>query len=208
MLNNIKWLGHSTIKISGNKTIYIDPYNIKENFNDADMIFITHNHYDHFSKKDLKKCINKNTRIIITEDLYEESINLGFVKDQITVVLPNNNYAVEDIKFCTVPAYNINKQFHLKDNNWVGYIININNIQYYIAGDTDLTNESKNVKCDIAFLPVGGTYTMDYKEASILANEIQPKIVIPIHYGTIVGTKEDAIKFKANINSNIECKIL
>ena len=209
MLSNIQWLGHSTIKILGNTIIYIDPYNIKENFNDADIIFITHNHYDHFSEEDIKKCMNDNTKIVITEDLYQDAISLGFKKIDILKVLPNNNnYKIENISFNTVPAYNINKKFHPKENNWVGYIININNQKLYIAGDTDMTEESKNVKCDIAFLPVGGTYTMDYNEAAILANIIEPKIAIPIHYGTIVGTIQDALNFKVNINTNIECKIL
>ena len=208
MLNNIQWLGHSTIKILGDKIIYIDPYNIKEDFNDADIIIITHNHYDHFSKADLNKCRNSNTRIVITEDLYEEVIQLGFYKEKVRTVLPNNNYIIEGLSFSTIPAYNIDKQFHPKNNNWVGYVININNTTCYIAGDTDITDEARKVKCDVAFLPVGGTYTMDYNEASDLANDIKPKIVIPIHYGTIVGTIQDALKFKSNLNSNIKCVIL
>ena len=208
MLDNINWLGHSTIKISENKIIYIDPYNIKENFNDADIIFITHNHYDHFSKKKKKKCVNPNTKIVITEDLYDEVLQFGFNDNKILPILPNNNYKIDGITFSTVPAYNIDKQFHPKENNWVGYILNIKKTTYYIAGDTDITDEARKVKCDIAFLPVGGTYTMDYKEASDLANKIKPKIVIPIHYGSIVGTKEDALKFKSNLNNNIVCIIL
>lgn len=208
MLKNINWFGHSTIKILSNKIIYIDPYNIKKNYNDADIIFITHNHYDHFSKEDIIKCMNNTTKIVVTEDLLQDTISLGFSENDILIVLPNNNYQIENISFSTVPAYNINKQFHPKENNWVGYIINIDNQKLYIAGDTDMTEESKNVKCDIAFLPVGGTYTMNYKEASTLANIIKPKIVIPIHYGSIVGTIQDALNFKANINTNIECKIL
>lgn len=208
MVNNIEWLGHSTIKILGDKIIYIDPYNIKENFGDADVIFITHNHYDHFSKEDIEKCINENTKIIVTEDLYEDALQLGFKENDIKRVLPNNNYEVENLSFSTLPAYNINKTFHPKENNWVGYIIKIDNIKYYIAGDTDITDEAKKVKCDIAFLPIGGTFTMNYQEASILANEIEPKIVIPIHYGTLVGNKEDALNFKANLKNNIRCEKL
>ena len=102
---------------------------------------------------------------------------------------------VEGIKFETIPAYNTNKQFHPKENEWVGYIIEINGIRYYIAGDTDITEENKKIKCDVAFVPVGGTYTMDFKEAAYLINEIKPKIAIPIHYGSVVGTKQDATDF-------------
>ena len=104
--------------------------------------------------------------------------------------------------------YHINKAFHPKENGWVGYIIEIEGISYYIAGDTDITKENKKVKCDVAFVPVGGTYTMDFKEAGELINEIKPKIAIPIHYGSIVGTKEDAINFSKLINHEIKTEIL
>ena len=209
MLENIKCLGHSTIKIKDeNKVIYIDPYNIKEEYKDADLIFITHNHYDHFSIEDIKKVRKENTIIVITEDVYNDALELGFEDKNIVKVRPNREYQIEDIRFNTIPAYNINKKFHSRSNNWVGYILNINNIKYYIAGDTDITEENKNVKCDVAFLPVGGTYTMNYKEAATLANILNPMLAIPIHYGIIVGTKEDAIHFKKLINKKIECEIM
>ena len=208
MLENIKCLGHSTIKIlDKDKVIYIDPYNIKEDKKDADIIFITHAHYDHFSEEDIIKIKNENTIIVITEDIYNKVIELGFLEKKIIKVMPKEEYKIGNIRFQTIPAYNIDKKFHPKENMWVGYLININNIRYYIAGDTDITNENKKVKCDVAFLPVGGTYTMDYKEAAELANIIRPKIVVPIHYGIIVGTKEDALNFKNFINKDIECEI-
>ena len=93
-------------------------------------------------------------------------------------------------------------------NQWVGYIIEINNIKYYIAGDTDITPENKNIKCDVAFIPVGGTYTMDYKEAAELVNIIKPKIVVPIHYGEIIGTEQDALNFEKLLDEKIKCAIL
>ena len=209
MLENIKCLGHSTIKIeNGENIIYIDPYNIKEDIKDADAIFITHNHYDHFSREDIIKIKNENTIIVVTEDVYSSALELEFSDSQIIKVRPAENYQLKNINFSTIPAYNINKNFHPKENNWVGYILNINNVKYYIAGDTDINEENKNVKCDVAFLPVGGTYTMDYKEAADLANIIKPKIAVPIHYGIIVGTKEDALNFKKLINKNIDCVIM
>ncbi len=187
MLKGIECLGHSTIKIIKNeKIIYIDPFKIKENTNDADIIFITHSHYDHYSPEDIIKIKNENTTIIVTEDLYADVIKLGFDEINIITVKPNLEYKVENIKFTTIPAYNINKHFHKKEMNWVGYIIEINNIKYYIAGDTDITEENKKVKCDVAFVPVGGKYTMDFSEAAKLINEIKPRIVVPIHYGSIV----------------------
>lgn len=208
MLENISIIHHSSIKFSDNIKIYFDPYEINENNNDADIIFITHNHYDHYSENDIKKIYNANTKFIITKDLEKELLNLGIKKENIVTVVPCNNYNVLDISFKTIPAYNINKPFHPKENNWVGYLINYNNFTYYIAGDTDITEDNKLIKCDVAFLPIGGKYTMNYKEAAELTNIIKPKIVVPIHYGLIVGTTEDAIEFSKLINKDITCKIL
>ena len=209
MLKGIEFLGHSTIKISkNNKIIYIDPYNIKDSLNDADYIFITHNHYDHFSEEDIKKVKNNETIIIVTEDLYTNTLKLGFNGMNIVTVKPNEDYQVESIKFSTIPAYNINKTFHPKENEWVGYIIELEGSKYYIAGDTDITEENKKVKCDVAFVPVGGTYTMDFKEAAQLINEIKPKIAVPIHYGSIVGTIQDATDFVKLLHPNVKGIIL
>ena len=209
MLKGIECLGHSTIKINkNNKIIYIDPYNISDGINDADYIFITHSHYDHFSEEDIKKVKNNETIIIITEDLYTNTLKLGFNGMNIITVKPNENYQVEGIKFSTIPAYNTNKTFHPKENNWVGYIIELEGSKYYIAGDTDITDENKKVKCDMAFVPVGGTYTMDFKEAAHLINEIKPKIAVPIHYGSIVGTNQDATDFVKLLHPNIKGIIL
>lgn len=209
MLDNVEWLGHSSIKLKFNNIIiYIDPYNISNSSKDADIIFITHNHYDHFSIDDINKIKKDTTKIIIPEDLYDDALDLGFNSNAIIKVTPNNNYSFNDIEFSTVSSYNINKQFHPKKNNWVGYIIVLNNTRYYIAGDTDITNENKEVKCDVAFIPIGGTYTMDCYEAATLVNMIKPKIVVPIHYGSIVGTKEDALEFKNHLDETIKCVIM
>ena len=208
MLENIEVLCHSSIKINKGKVIYIDPFKINKDYKDADIIFITHDHYDHYSEEDIDKIKKENTIIVAPEELITKLLNKGFQKDCIITVKPNKKYQVEGIEFETIPAYNINKQFHPKENEWVGYIIKLNGIKYYIAGDTDITEENKKVKCDVAFVPVGGTYTMDAKEAATLVNEIKPKIAVPIHYGSIVGTKEDAINFSKLLNINTECKIL
>ena len=208
MLDNIEVLYHSSIRINKEKIIYIDPFKIDRNFNDADIIFITHDHYDHYSEEDIEKVINENTTIIIPEELLTKLLRKGINKNAIITVEPNKEYVVEGIKFKTIPAYNTNKTFHTKGNDWVGYIITINNIRYYIAGDTDITEENKKVKCDVAFVPVGGTYTMDFKEAAQLINEIQPKIAIPIHYGSVVGTNQDATDFVKLLNPSIKGIIL
>ena len=205
MLDNIEVLIHSSIKFSKDIIIYFDPYKINKDYHDADIIFITHSHYDHYSPLDIKKVIKDNTIIVCPEDVKEELLKLNI--NNIIEVVPNKDYEVLNIKFKTIPAYNINKNFHPKENNWVGYLINYNNVKYYIAGDTDITEENKNIICDVAFVPIGGTFTMDYKEAASLINEIQPKIAVPTHYGLIVGNKDDGIKFSKLLNNSIECKI-
>ena len=205
---NIKILCHSSIKIESQGTIiYIDPFKIKDANHDADIIAITHSHYDHFSEEDILKVKNDETKIVITNDLLERTLQLGFEEKNITIATPSNLYKVLDIQVNTISAYNENKKFHPKANNWVGYILNIENQKIYIAGDTDITEENKNIKCDVALVPVGGTYTMNYKEAAELTNIIRPKKVIPMHYAEIVGNKEDAIKFKKLINENIDVEI-
>ena len=208
MLEGVSINCHSSVKITKDITIYIDPFRIKESKNDADIILITHGHYDHFSEEDINKVKNENTKILVTEDKMQDVLSLGFQKENVIKVTPNEVYKIKDINIETIPSYNINKAFHPKKNNWVGYILNIYGVRYYISGDTDITNENKKVKCDVAFIPIGGKYTMDYKEGASLSNEIKPKIVVPFHYGEIVGKKEDAIKFKNLLNSDIQCEIL
>ena len=202
MLENIEVLCHSSIKFYKEKVIYIDPFKIDKNYNDADIIFITHDHYDHYSEDDIDKIKKDDTVIVAPEELLTKLLRKGFRQDYIIIVEHNEKYIVESIKFET------NKQFHPKENGWVGYIIEIKGIRYYIAGDTDITEENKQVKCDVAFVPVGGTYTMDFKEAAYLINEIKPQVAVPIHYGSIVGTNQDATDFSKLLHPEIECKIL
>ncbi|MGN1298633.1 MAG: MBL fold metallo-hydrolase [Candidatus Scatovivens sp.] len=206
MLENIELLCHSSIKIKRKKIIYIDPFKIKENTNDADIIFCTHSHYDHFSEEDIMKIKKENTKIVIPEDIITKVMKLGFYRENILVVEPNSEYSIDDIYFNTINSYNTDKNFHPKENLWVGYIIELNNVKYYIAGDTDITEENKKVKCDVAFLPIGGIYTMNFKEAASLANTIKPKIVVPTHYGEIVGRTEDGENFEKLLSETIKCK--
>lgn len=208
MLENIEVLCHSSIKFNKGLIIYFDPFKINENYNDADIIFITHSHYDHYSEEDISKVIKDNTTIVVPKDLEDMVLQFGFAKEHIIVVSPNEEYSVLGINFKTIPAYNTNKNFHPKSNEWVGYIVNLDQTTYYIAGDTDITEENRQVKCDVAFVPIGGTYTMTYSEAAELINEIKPQIAVPIHYGLIVGNKEDANNFANLVDKEIECKIL
>ncbi len=208
MLENIEVLCHSSIKFSKEKVIYFDPFKIESNYNDADIIFITHDHYDHYSTEDINKVKKAETKIVAPEDLQTKLLKDGFSQENIILVEPNEKNEAYGIKFETIPAYNISKQFHPKENGWVGYIIQINDIRYYVAGDTDITEDNKKVKCDVAFVPVGGTYTMNFEEAAKLVNEIKPKIAVPIHYGSIVGTNKDATDFIKLLHPEIKGKIL
>lgn len=208
MLENIEVLCHSSIRFNKGLIIYFDPFKINENYHDADIIFITHSHYDHYSEEDISKVIKDNTTIVVPKDLEDRALQFGFAKEHIIVVSPNEEYSVLGINFKTIPAYNTNKNFHPKSNEWVGYIVNLDQTTYYIAGDTDITEENRQVKCDVAFVPIGGTYTMTYSESAELINEIKPQIAVPIHYGLIVGNKEDANNFANLVDKEIECKIL
>ena len=208
MIEDIEVLYHSSIRISKNKIIYIDPFKIDKNYNDADIVFITHDHFDHYSEEDIDKVINENTTIIIPEEMLKKILRKGINKNAVITVESNKEYMVQGIKFETIPAYNTNKTFHPKENDWVGYIITLDGIRYYIAGDTDITEENRKVKCDVAFVPVGGTYTMDFKQAAQLINEIQPKIAVPIHYGSVIGTKQDATDFIKLLHPSIKGIIL
>lgn len=194
---------HSSIKINDEKIIYIDPFKIEKQLHDADIILITHEHYDHYSPEDIEKIQKQDTIILAPKTVKALSKRINVI-----LIEPNNKYEIQDIKIETVPAYNINKKFHPKENGWVGYVVEIKGVRYYIAGDTDITPENKQVKCDVALIPVGGTYTMDYKEAVELVNIIKPKVAIPTHYGSIVGEKEEGEKLKQLLNPEIECKLI
>ena len=197
LINNMKFNVNcnNSIQLIGDKKIYIDPYEIKEKVDDADYIFCTHSHYDHFSPKDIRKILKDTTIIITTKSAKEEAEKL-VGKEKVYIVEPNKDYIIGDIKFSTTYAYNVDKPFHPKENKWVGYIIELENKYYYIAGDTDNVEEIRNIKADVAFLPVGGTYTMDYIKAAELANMLDVKIVVPTHYGSVAGKKEDGMNFK------------
>lgn len=199
----------SSILIDDNSKIYFDPIKMDKT-NDADYIFITHSHYDHFSKDDILNIKNDNTVIICPYDIYDECLNMGFKKENIYRVRPLEDYDLGILKFKTIYAYNINKPYHLKENNWVGYILYFNFKSYYVAGDTDLIKDNIAMLNDIdfAFVPIGGTYTMNALEASKFVNLFKPKEVIPIHYDMVVGNEADLNNFVSHVDSDIKVNIL
>ena len=198
--NSYKFLYHASIYID--KGIYIDPYKIENNSHDAKYIFITHSHFDHLSLEDIAKIVNDKTIFIATFDSIDILKKYGY-KNEMICVETDKDYNLSDLEFTPIKAYNKTKQFHPILNNWVGYKIKTNNVVYYIVGDSDYNDYMNDIKCDVLFVPIGGTYTMDYIEASKLTNSIKPKIVVPIHFNTLSDLKVDINKFIELINKNI-----
>ena len=201
LAKKIVWLGHDGFRIDSAKTIYIDPYEIAEG-KKADIILITHEHFDHCSPDDVAK-IQQSETVIVTEKDSAKKLS-GNVK----VVSPGDSLTVDGVKIEAVPAYNVDKDFHPKANGWLGFIVEIEGVRIYHAGDTDFIPEMRDFKTDIALLPVSGTYVMTADEAVAAALAIEPRIVIPMHYGSIVGGDQDAAKFKKALSEKFEVLVL
>jgi L-ascorbate metabolism protein UlaG (beta-lactamase superfamily) len=190
--DHIHWMGQSAFRIEdGAVQIYIDPFKLPENLPKADIIFITHGHYDHFSLDDIAK-IKTNRTIFIAPATVAKGL-----KGNIIEVEPGKTYNAGNLKVTTIPAYNMNKKFHPKKNHWVGYIITLSNGQrIYHAGDTDFIPEMKSIMTDIALMPCDGTYTMDPEEMAQAANTFMPKVLIPMHYGEGLGSVDSGDEVK------------
>ncbi|MFQ6069879.1 MAG: MBL fold metallo-hydrolase [Candidatus Aminicenantales bacterium] len=189
----IKWYGHASFGIETEKIIYFDPWKMPDTSPKADVILVTHSHFDHLSVRDIDYLSKKGTTIVCTEDCE------GQLKGDVRAIRPGEEIDIQGIKIKAVPAYNPNKTFHPRNKGWVGYIIDVNGISIYHAGDTDYVSEMKEAgKINIALFPVGGTYTMNAEEAARAANTIKPDISIPMHYGSeVIGTEKDALKFSS-----------
>lgn len=195
----ISWLGHDGFKIKNAKTVYVDPYEIKGG-EAADILLISHNHEDHCSPEDVKKIVSEKTTIITTAESKRE---LSKTKaKEILVAKPGQKILIDDVAIETVPAYNVNKfrspghPFHPKENEMLGFIVTMNGVRIYHAGDTDLIPEMERFNVDVACLPVSGTYVMTAEEAVESTRHIKLKVAIPMHYGSIVGDDRDAERFK------------
>jgi L-ascorbate metabolism protein UlaG (beta-lactamase superfamily) len=201
LLKKIHWLGHDGFRIDASKTIYLDPYQMKSTI-PADIILVSHDHFDHCSPDDIHKIQKKDTVIITDKD------SAGKLTGAVRVVKPGDRVTVQGVEVEIVPAYNTNKQFHPKADGKLGFIITVDGACVYHAGDTDFIPEMKNIKADIALLPVSGTYVMTADEAVEAALAIKPKFAIPMHYGAIVGSAADAQTFADRLKGKIDVRIL
>lgn len=202
IFKNLQWLGHDAFLLrGGGKVIYFDPFKLGPGLPPADLIFISHEHYDHCSPADVRM-IQQPSTLIVTEAKAAAKLT-----GKILTLTPGEHREVEGITVETVPAYNTNKQFHPQANRWLGFILTVDGVRIYHAGDTDYTPEMQNVRADIVLLPVSGTYVMTAEEAAQAALAIGPKIAVPMHYGDIVGTSDDAARFAAALAGKVrvEC---
>lgn len=205
MIDNIEVFTQNSIRISaGELVIYVDPFEMTEEPHDADYVLITHQHYDHFSPDDIRKVAKGSTILVVPESMLDKAKEAEALVNEIATVKPNASFDIKGLELETVHAYNNIKPFHPKHAEWVGYILKVEGKRIYIAGDTGLTKEAREVKCDIALLPIGGTYTMDAKRAAELANTIKPEYVIPTHYGSVVGKPSDAQTFASLVQSPVK----
>lgn len=208
MTENIRVLTHSSIRIqSGDTVLYVDPYKVSGRPQDADFVFITHDHFDHFSPEDIEKVSCDKTVLVVPEKMRDKVLQEADETRGIIPVKPDAPYDINGFSFETIPAYNRLKPFHPKTAGWVGYIFCLDGKRIYVAGDTDATPDAKKVQCDVALVPVGGTYTMNASQAAELVNTIRPAAAIPTHYGSVAGSAADAESFREKVDPAVHVEI-
>ncbi len=202
VLSGMEWLGHDTFRIrAGGRTIYTDPFKLSGGL-PADLVLITHDHFDHCSPDDVAMIQNAGTVIVATEGCAAK------LKGKVQTIAPGGRLSVAGVEVEAVSAYNTDKKFHPKANGWVGYVLTVESVRIYLAGDTDYIPEMKHIHCDIALLPVSGTYVMTAEEAVQAALTLRPLVAVPMHYGAIVGSAADAERFKQGLAGQVEVRIL
>ena len=198
---------HSSIRLQNKAgaVIYVDPYGFDTEPHDADLILVTHTHFDHFSPEDIAKVRKPNTTFVMPAFSMSDFINAGFTQESAAFLVPYEHAVpFPGVAIDTVPAFNISKKFHPEDQAWMGYIVQVDDKRVYVAGDTDDLPENHDIECDIALVPVGGTYTMDAREAAAFVNALKPAVAIPEHYGTVAGSPDDGKTFASLVDPSIE----
>ncbi len=191
MAISLTWIDHASFRIAGTRVIYIDPWKMPdgEQGGDGDLVIVSHTHHDHCSPDDIRRVLKPGRDILAPADVVA-SLGDGYAAG------PGERITLGDVTVETVRAYNPNKKFHPHEKNWLGFVLGLDGVRIYYAGDTDLIDEMGELRdIDVALLPVGGTYTMNPDEAAEACRRIQPALAIPYHYGDIVGTADDAQAF-------------
>lgn len=207
LLNRLRWLGHDSFMLEGPPTIYIDPWHLPEGLPQADVVLVSHEHGDHCSPEDVAKVRGPDTIVLASEGAAPQ------LKGTVQVVHPGDEVTLGEVTVRAVPAYNVNKfrapgrPFHPKEALHNGYVLEVAGERLYFAGDTDCIPEMAEIRCEVALLPVSGTYVMTAEEAAEATTLIDPQVAIPMHYGAgVVGTKTDAERFRERCS--VEVRIL
>jgi L-ascorbate metabolism protein UlaG (beta-lactamase superfamily) len=194
MLERFTWFKQSAYRWDGDgATVYIDPWGVPEGAPEADVIFITHAHDDHFQPEEIQRLTKRDTQIVAPRDIAAE------LSGNVRPVAPGDTVEASGIKGQAVPAYNIAEErleMHPKANGWVGYVLQLGDTTYYHAGDTDHLTDLETISPQVAFVPIGGTFTMDASEAAGLIRIMSPQLAVPMHYGFVVGSPADAERFR------------
>ena len=204
--------GHSSLRMEdeAGKVVYFDPFRIEEGNADADVIFITHSHYDHYDPESIEAVRKEGTLFVAPADVAADLRKNGEPDDIITEVVPAQYYEVDGISFKTVAAYNLESDYHPREKNWVGYVVELDGKRIYVAGDTDETPEALATICNTIIVPVGGTYTMNFEQAAhlVLTMNTRPVKAIPTHYGSVVGSNLEGPKFDFLLPGSIKVDLL
>lgn len=198
LLDGITWFRQSSVRIKRDGIeLHVDPWGVTE-ASQSDYILITHPHYDNFSEHDIARACGPNTVVVAPASMRKQLEQVDHL------MRPGDMIQLAGVDILAVPAYNISKRFHPPENKWLGYVFTLGGVTYYHAGDTDLLESMSEIRCDVAFLPCGGHYTMGPEDAAQAAQECEARLVIPVHWGGPVGSREDAEKVKSLFPGEVE----
>lgn len=207
MIENLHWLGHDAFRWDGSKTVYFDPWHIADGAKKADLICVSHEHYDHYSPEDIARISAKETVILTSAEAALQMKGARITSKEVRAMAPGQKADVGGASITATASYNIGKKFHPKNANKLGFLVTMDGVTVYHAGDTDAIPEMSSYRCDIALLPVSGTYVMTADEAAAAARAIRPKVAVPMHYGEVAGSAADAKRFEQALKGDIEVKI-